>query len=110
MKDKYIRKKQIIKHLSHAIYLLDEKAFTRNPNWESDRKYIDNHLFPLAKKVLRLGLSPIIEHVGFGGIAGTQLITQGRIKVIGRYKIDYSKVLEKAVRKIYEEQQKQNTK
>ncbi len=105
MKDKYVRRRRIIEHLSQQIYLLNERAFKEYPNWEEDEKDTD-YLFWMAKQALNSGLYFSIEHVCMGGIAGSQVITQGTIRSSGKYNVDYNNVLKKAVLRVYERQKK----
>lgn len=106
MKDKYARRRRIIEHLSLQIYFLNEKAFKERPNWKESKKDID-YLFWFAKRALNSGLYFSIEHIGMGGMAGSQVITQGTIQRPGKYNIDYNNVLEKAVQRTYERLEKE---
>ncbi|MEK6875241.1 MAG: hypothetical protein AABX30_01005 [Nanoarchaeota archaeon] len=62
-------------------------------------------MFFVAKKILSEGVFLSIEEVSVGGIAGSQTITHGTIKQRGKYTLDYSIILEKAVQKEYKKQQ-----
>jgi len=102
---KYERRIKIIKALSSQIYLLDARAFKENPDWESNERDVD-YLYGLAKETLNMGVNFIIEGAG-RGTSAAQVITYGKVEKRGRYHIDYNRVLEKAVERVYRRVQKE---
>lgn len=90
------RKIKIIEILAPQIYLLNEHLFKDNPNYKTDEKEC-NRLFYYAKQVLNSGIVLNVENVGFGGMAGSQVIVGGTIETLGKFQINYDSVLERAV-------------
>ena len=106
MDEKYERRRSIIEHLSPQIYLFDERALKEHPNWRDNEKDAD-YLYWIAKSILKSGFDFTVENVSMGGMAGSQVITEGIIQRRGKKNIDYHVVLEKAVQNAYERQQKE---
>ncbi|MFQ5531741.1 MAG: hypothetical protein ACE5ES_03955 [Candidatus Nanoarchaeia archaeon] len=99
MKPSLERRRHIIKRLQKDIYLFDEILYRNNKDWETDDKQC-NRLYPIARRILDNGVFCSIEGVGSGGIASSQVIISGKMLVPGKFRVDYSKVLERAAEKI----------
>lgn len=101
--DKLERKRKVIERLLPFLELFHKKSLETNLNWKTDEKQC-LWVYVIAKRMLEEALYDydfLVESKNYGGLGGSQLITTGTIKRRGKYKINYTDILNKWVERIY---------